>query len=283
MRILVTLTLLTSVLMASPAHAEDEPGVTAASFEQQRRPRVTGVRRFGHTLEAHRGRWHPSPTSVRNRWLRNGDPIPGATGKRHQLGVRDVGAKVSVRVVVRASGYADQTAESRAREVRHRVAVRHTVRYTVATRGRIAASVSEFARLAQQTLDDPRGWRGAGVRFVRVAEGGAFTLFLSQARMVPSFGYPCDSYFSCRVGNAVIINQDRWLGATPVWNGSGRSLRDYRNLVVNHETGHWLGHRHRFCGGPGQLAPVMMQQSKGLHGCRANPWPVPGERGTPRF
>ena len=96
--------------------------------------------------------------------------------------------------------------------------------------------------------------------------------------MVPSFGYPCSSTYSCRVGRYVIINQDRWLHTTPVWKDSGLGRRNYRHLVVNHETGHWLGHRHAYCGGPGQLAPVMQQQSKGLQGCRANPWPLPRER-----
>jgi hypothetical protein len=49
-------------------------------------------------------------------------------------------------------------------------------------------------------------------------------------------------------------------------------------MVVDHETGHWLGHPHLSCGGRGRLAPVMMQQSKGLDGCRHNPWPLASER-----
>ncbi|HEX5017257.1 MAG TPA: DUF3152 domain-containing protein, partial [Actinomycetes bacterium] len=58
---------------------------------------------------------------------------------------------------------------------------------------------------------------------------------------------------------------------------AGGNLRQYRAMVVNHETGHWFGLGHASCGGSGKLAPVMMQQSKGLEGCRPNPWPLPGE------
>jgi hypothetical protein len=44
-----------------------------------------------------------------------------------------------------------------------------------------------------------------------------------------------------------VINETRWLQATPLWRREGGTLRGYRDLVVNHETGHWLGLGHRGC------------------------------------
>ncbi|RYB95184.1 DUF3152 domain-containing protein [Nocardioides oleivorans] len=163
-----------------------------------------------------------------------------------------------------------QTAEGYAIPVTRRVT------YSVVTRGRTTASLAVFRRQAQQTYDDPRGWRAGGVELRRVRRGGDFTLVLSTAGAVPSFSSQCSSQWSCRVGRFVIINQTRWQHASPAWNRAGRSLRDYRHMVVNHETGHWLGRGHASCSGGGK-APVMMQQSKGTGGCSFNPWPLEWE------
>jgi hypothetical protein len=92
-----------------------------------------------------------------------------------------------------------------------------------------------------------------------------------------SFGGACDVIWSCRSGPNVVINEDRWLGASPAWNETGASLTDYRNMVINHETGHWLGFGHQLCDAAGEAAPVMQQQSMGLQGCAPNPWPWPAD------
>ena len=161
------------------------------------------------------------------------------------------------------------------------VPVRRRVTYSVTTRGRVTASLRVFRRLAQQTFDDPRGWRAGGVEFRRVRRSGDFTLVLAAAGTLPSFSSGCSTQWSCRVGRYVVINQLRWTNASPAWNRAGRSLRGYRHMVVNHETGHWLGLGHASCRGGGR-APVMMQQSKGTGGCRFNPWPLEREAAAVR-
>jgi hypothetical protein len=138
----------------------------------------------------------------------------------------------------------------------------------------------EFARSVQQTLDDPRGWTAEGTRRLRRAGPGQpydFTIYLvtpatrdKLCQDVP------DGYTSCRNGNRVVLNVARWADGVP---GYGAPLAVYRQYMVNHEVGHRLGHGHERCPGKGRPAPVMQQQTLGMHGCRPNPWPyLDGER-----
>ena len=257
--------------------------VQRAHLRSTERPAVRGVARYTHIVTAGPGRWSTTPTRVRYQWLRAGKPVPGATHARYTYAPGDVGKRIRVKVTVKAPGYVAAARQSRRTgPVQHRVDVRRTATYSIATRGRISTSLRTFARQAAETYADPRGWRGGGVAFRRVPRGGSFTLVLAEASTVPSFSSACSSTYSCRVGRFVIINQTRWLHATPSWNAARGSLRDYRHMVVNHETGHWLGHGHASCAGRGRLAPVMMQQSKGLDGCRFNPWPTRAEQGGGR-
>lgn len=159
----------------------------------------------------------------------------------------------------------------------------YTISYSVTTAGTVQGDVDQFAQYANQTLNDDRGWKQLGARFVEVESGGDFTLVLSQAEYLPTFSSFCSADWSCRVGNYVIINDDRWLYATTAWNDNGGSLREYQHMVVNHEVGHWLGHGHANCSGAGNLAAVMQQQSIDLQGCTFNPWPLASELWTTRF
>ena len=158
------------------------------------------------------------------------------------------------------------------------------VSYSVTTRGTITADLSEFKTIVNATLNDGRGWTRLGVNFREVESGGDFTMFLSEAGQMTTFSASgCDSTYSCNVGSAVIINQDRWLNGSPSWTGGGGDLTSYRQMVINHETGHWLGHGHRSCAGAGLTAAVMQQQSMDMQGCAPNAWPLSAEMYSPRL
>lgn len=274
---LVLAALLLTLLPAAPVVAAPEPGDPHLTNTEI--PAVDGRARQGEVLRADPGSWTPRRDETTYRWLRDGEPVRGARERHYRLAALDVGARMSVEVRVRAPGHSWTTAVSaRTSRVAYAAPVRRRVTYSVATRGAITTSVAVFRREAQQTYHDARGWRAGGTQFRRVARGGDFTLVLAAASALPSFSPTCSTMWSCRVGRYVVINQERWKHASPAWNAAGQPLRDYRHMVVNHETGHWLGRSHVGCPGPGRLAPVMMQQSKGLAGCRFNPWPLPGER-----
>lgn len=101
------------------------------------------------------------------------------------------------------------------------------------------SSLATFRTQAAQTLGHARGWGGGGARFRRVASGGDF--MLARAGRVPSCSSACSARHSCRVGRNVLINEGRWKAATRAWHATGRSLRDDRTMVVNHEVGHVVG------------------------------------------
>lgn len=151
--------------------------------------------------------------------------------------------------------------------------INRTVQYSIGVRGTLMLSEEAFKTRVQQILDDPRGWSRLGVKFELVASGGLFTVVLSEAAQVPSFGAPCDTEYNCNVGNYVIVNENRWLQATAPWRDAGGSVANYQHLVINHELGHWLGHGHPACPAAGDAAPVMMQQSLDLGGCKFHAWP----------
>ncbi len=156
---------------------------------------------------------------------------------------------------------------------------RVTYTYCVAAKGVDQSYLGTLKSKLQAVYGDSRGWSVNGqVQFSPVASGCSFTVWLTAADLVPSFSSTiCDNIWSCRVGNNVILNFDRWSGASSAWNSAGGTLDEYRSMVINHETGHWLGFSHRYCSGAGQPAPVMQQQSISLQGCSFNAWPTASE------
>ncbi|MFI2425892.1 DUF3152 domain-containing protein [Streptomyces sp. NPDC018955] len=152
------------------------------------------------------------------------------------------------------------------------------VRYVVEVETGLDVSPSQAADEIADILAAPRGWThdpdhafqlvGAGSPHdikIRIATPGT-----ADALCWAGIQQDTGGEYNCEVPGGVVVNLKRWVKGSPTFDGP---IHDYRALIINHEMGHFLGHGHVTCGGAGRLAPVMMQQIKGLHGCVANAWP----------
>lgn len=151
-----------------------------------------------------------------------------------------------------------------------------TVRVAIVTERELLVDTDAFAELVFDTANDERGWGGDGsVSFDLVIEEADLTIRLAAPGTVDELcaPLPTNGYTSCRIGDEIILNVDRWSSATPDFLDAGGTVEDYRTYLVNHETGHYLGYGHETsCRADGR-APVMMQQTLDLGGCEPNGWP----------
>lgn len=157
------------------------------------------------------------------------------------------------------------------------------VRFRVLVEDGLATSPARFAEDLLSVLCDERSWiRSGEVRF-RYDPAGPLLIGLrkpasAEKRCMQLIGLSVNFYYSCASSREVVLNADRWFKGSDYWPGP---VASYRQMLVNHEVGHTLGQHHRGCAKDGGLAPVMMQQSKGLttggKTCKINPWPRPYE------
>lgn len=130
-------------------------------------------------------------------------------------------------------------------------------------------------RKVDAVLADPRGWTAQGDHsLARIENAADIRILLATPETTDELCAPLNTggRLSCRNGNLVVLNAWRWMNGATGYRGD---LVDYRAYLINHEVGHALGNAHASCPGPGEPAPVMMQQTKGLDSCVANPWPWP--------
>ncbi|MFJ5274808.1 DUF3152 domain-containing protein [Streptomyces sp. NPDC088358] len=152
------------------------------------------------------------------------------------------------------------------------------LRYVVEVEGGIDISPTRAANEIAGILAAPRGWtRNEGFAFQLVSAGEPYDLKVriatpgtADALCWAGIHQDTGGEYNCEIPGGVVVNLRRWVTGSPTFDGP---IHDYRALIVNHEMGHFLGYSHMTCAGPGQPAPVMMQQIKGLHGCVANAWP----------
>ncbi len=138
----------------------------------------------------------------------------------------------------------------------------------------LGADHRAVAREVERTVLSPRGWRRTGLSFKRVASGSpTFKVTVASAATTDRLCQPLQTLgrYSCFQGGRAVLNLRRWQRGAESY--GRRDLARYRRYMVNHEVGHALGRGHVQCPGQGRRAPIMMQQTKGLDGCRPNPWP----------
>ncbi|MDQ2755463.1 MAG: DUF3152 domain-containing protein, partial [Actinomycetota bacterium] len=156
-----------------------------------------------------------------------------------------------------------------------------TVTYGVDVEDGLPQSRDEFAEVVHAVLTDSRGWQTQDdVRFVPVSiadrAAGAHVdirVTLASPAATQRLCAPLDvttDQVSCWNGSRAVLNLTRWVTGAATY---GIDLTSYRAYLVGHEVGHGLGYQHTHCPGPGQRAPIMVQQTKSLEGCVAWPWP----------
>ncbi|MEU1125368.1 DUF3152 domain-containing protein [Streptomyces sp. NPDC005899] len=160
-------------------------------------------------------------------------------------------------------------------------------RYRVDVEKGLGLDAGLFAEAVQKTLNDDRSWAHDGaMTFERISSGEPdFVITLASPGTTGVWceksgldttedNVSCDSAATDRV----MINAYRWAQGASTF-GPGKLLI-YRQMLINHEVGHRLGHDHASCATPGALAPVMQQQTKTLElkgiKCKPNPWVFPG-------
>ena len=140
----------------------------------------------------------------------------------------------------------------------------------------LPGDAGDFAEAVELILGDPRSWGDDGERAMQRVDGddADIRVMLAAPDTVDRLCAPLNTngYVSCANGNRAVINQNRWVSGVPHFDGD---LETYRIYLINHEVGHTLGHGHVFCPGPGEVAPVMQQQTLDLQGCEANGWVHP--------
>ncbi|WP_072481666.1 DUF3152 domain-containing protein [Amycolatopsis australiensis] len=128
-----------------------------------------------------------------------------------------------------------------------------------------------FAAAVEGTLSDPKkGWTWDGKIALQRVDANfpnpSFRVSLTTPETThrpDACGFQIKFEASCyrKSLGRVLINLARWVRGAKAFNAD---MTGYRQYAINHEVGHALGNQHVGCGGNGQPAPVMMQQSFGV-------------------
>lgn len=104
--------------IAAEAPSDAAPTQTQSSLHPMVRPAeaplITGTPRYGVELTFEKPTWRPGKVALGYQWLRDGVPIPEATGRRYVAAAADIGHDLSVRITGTRSGFETAVQETAA-------------------------------------------------------------------------------------------------------------------------------------------------------------------------
>ncbi|MFK0043028.1 DUF3152 domain-containing protein [Streptomyces sp. NPDC090741] len=161
------------------------------------------------------------------------------------------------------------------------------IRYRVDVEQGLGLDAQLFAEAVHRTLNDDRSWGHGGTKTFERVPGGEADFVITLASPGTTGVWCAKSDLDTTVDNVscdsasterVMINAFRWAQGSTTYGAD--QMFTYRQMLINHEVGHRLGHGHVNCQTPGALAPIMQQQTKSLDiggiQCKPNPWVFPG-------
>jgi hypothetical protein len=117
------------------------------------------------------------------------------------------------------------------------------------------------------------GWGlGGALMFEPAQKGCNVTVQLTRSAQMKAVDPACSGQSTCQAGAVVAVNADRWAVAPAGWVGT---LDSYREELLRHEVGHWLGFDHASCTLP--APPISQVTIVTMAGCSPNWYAIPAE------
>jgi protocatechuate 3,4-dioxygenase beta subunit len=135
-------------------------------FTATPKPTLAGIARDGNILTVNAGAWKPAPVALSVQWLRDGDPIVGATSTTYALTSEDVGSRIAASITAIKVGYSTVTKTTAASAVVQTPAIGVITVGGPAFSGTLTAGSTLTATTgewAPEEIDFSYQWKRAGV------------------------------------------------------------------------------------------------------------------------
>jgi hypothetical protein len=130
------------------------------------------------------------------------------------------------------------------------------------------AETEVLSSSAASAFSDSSSWAmGGRLKFVPVKSNCNFSISLVDSNAMSRLNSACSGQSSCQSGNAIELNLSNWLAAPVTWT---TGIDSYRQQMIDHEVGHWLGFNHASCTLKSSPVPILENPTVVLDGCSPN-------------